>query len=193
MARGRPKKQPQAVPPERIEEFQGGSRNAERLDKLPFLAARIDTAKSRSDDARSDLGNIYHQAETDGFNRRALKDAVRLREMEPAKRNDYLSSLAAYCDKLGIWAQGDLLGDEPRIPEPPGPPLVEGDQRSGSAARGIGKTDGRRGTREGEHLYPEGTPYRSDYELGWLDGQREIVAQQHGMDPSELEPGPTAH
>src|SRR5437764_5629593 len=99
-------------------EAPNGGISAERLDELPAIAARIDSAKARSDEARSDLGHIYHQAEEDGFHRRALKEAVRLRDMEPGKRRDYLTSLNAYCDKLGVWDQGELLDEQPRPPQP---------------------------------------------------------------------------
>lgn len=89
-----------------------------RLDRLNNLVARIDSAKADADTARSDLGTIYKEAEDFGFHRRALKEAVRLKNMEPEKRNDYLRSLQTYCDELDIWAQGELFEDEARTPSP---------------------------------------------------------------------------
>ncbi|HEV2303820.1 MAG TPA: GapR family DNA-binding domain-containing protein [Stellaceae bacterium] len=89
------------------------------LGKLKGLVSRIEAKKSELDDARSDLGNVYQEAEDLGFNRRALREAVRLKGMEREKRNDYLASLAAYCDALGVFAQKDLLGDAPGLPAPP--------------------------------------------------------------------------
>jgi uncharacterized protein (UPF0335 family) len=90
-----------------------------RLDQLAGLAERIERKKADLDETRGDLGQIYSQAEEDGFHRRALKEAIRLRGMEPSKRNDYLHALQAYCDELGVWSQGDMLDPPPEIPEPP--------------------------------------------------------------------------
>jgi hypothetical protein len=41
--------------------------------------------------------------------------------MEPAERNDFLSSLNAYCDAIGITGQADLLGETPTVPQPAQP------------------------------------------------------------------------
>ncbi len=157
-------------------------RGDERLDKLPGIAARIDSAKAVSDDARSDMGNIYKEAEDQGFNRRALKEACRLRNMEPEKRRDYLSSLNAYCDKLGIWNQGDLFEEQPKTPAPSS--LVDGDASAEAIARGVGRSDGLAGTRNSSHLYPQGTDRHSAYELGWQEGQRELVQHDLGANGS---------
>lgn len=93
------------------------------LTALKKLAARIDTAKTKLDDARITNAELYSEAEQQGFNRPALKMALKLRSMEVAKRNDFLDSLQAYCEALGVWAQGDMLGDQPGVPQPP----AEGD------------------------------------------------------------------
>jgi uncharacterized protein (UPF0335 family) len=96
------------------------SATSARLDQLAGLAERIERKKADLDDTRGDLGQIYSQAEEDGFHRKALKEAIRLKGMEPSKRNDYLHSLQIYCDELGVWSQGDLLDPAPEIPaEPP--------------------------------------------------------------------------
>jgi uncharacterized protein (UPF0335 family) len=92
---------------------------APQLNRLDSLVPRIESAKAVSDDARSDIGNVYREAEEFGFHRKALKEAIRLRNMEPDKRNDYLSSLQAYCDYLKVWAQADLLNPSPEIPQAP--------------------------------------------------------------------------
>jgi uncharacterized protein (UPF0335 family) len=180
MPRGRPKKE-QSTPKE---DFNNGASSVERLDLLPALATKIDGAKRESDEARDDLDGIYKQAEDDGFHKRALKEAMRLRGMEPAKRRDYLSSLNAYCDKLGIWDQGDLLDPEPRTPGPPD--LIDADDSGGSIARGVGRSDGLAGNRAGEHLYPQDSAFHAAYEFGWQEGQRALVEQHHGVDMSSI-------
>ncbi len=152
----------------------------ERLDKLPGLAARIDSANAKSAGARSDTGNLYKEAEDQGFHRRALKDAIRLRNMEPEMRRDYLSSLNAYCDKLGIWNQGDLFDEQPKPPS--APLLVDADESAATTARCIGKSDGLAGTRHSAHLYQQGAARHAEYEIGWQEGQRELVEKQHDID-----------
>ncbi|MBF6560507.1 MAG: DUF2312 domain-containing protein [Candidatus Binataceae bacterium] len=88
------------------------------ISKLKGLVRRIDSKKALADLARSDLGNLYQEAEDYGFNRAALKMALKLRNMEDDKRNDFLSALAAYCDELGVWDQGDLFDHQPKTPKP---------------------------------------------------------------------------
>lgn len=91
---------------------------AVNLSALKRLATQIDSAKGKLDDARMANAELYKQAEDQGFHRQALKMALKLRAMEPAKRNDFLDSLQAYCEIFGVFAQGDLLGDAPAIPQP---------------------------------------------------------------------------
>jgi uncharacterized protein (UPF0335 family) len=90
-----------------------------KTKQLRSLVARIDRQRQKIDDTRSEIGNLWAEAEDAGENRPALKMALKLRDMEADKRNDYLSSLARYCDVLEVWAQGDMFGDEPKIPQPP--------------------------------------------------------------------------
>ncbi len=170
---------------EAAEHLNGGT-SVERLDDLPNIAARIDSAKAQSDEARSDLGHIYHQAEEDGFHRRALKEAVRLRNMEPDKRRDYLASLNAYCDKLGIWNQGELLEEQPRPPQPDvsgsASALTEEELRERSAeanqdAAGytheVGRQAGLQGQTAVDNPWPEGTKAYGTWHTGLLQGLEE--------------------
>jgi uncharacterized protein (UPF0335 family) len=171
--------------------------SAELLDRLPNVAARIDSAKAKSDDARSDLGHIYHQAEEDGFHRRALKEAVRLRNMEPDKRNDYLASLNAYCDKLGVWDQGAMY-EEPRPPRPPdGMPVelsdgdkerlakrtAEGNQDAAGYTHEVGRQAGLEGKNSTDNPWPEGVKAHDTWHKGWLAGQEELVNGTVGKAP----------
>ena len=58
---------------------------------------------------RGELGNLYQHAENDhGVHRMALKQAIKLRGMEPLKRSAWLRAFESYCHILGVDAQGEL-------------------------------------------------------------------------------------
>lgn len=138
------------------------------LDRLTKLAERWESKKSKADDARSDLGTIAKEVEDLGFNRAAFKLTMKLRNMEPEKRNDFTASLNAYCDHFGIWdTQPDLWNDAPSGIGP----------KNGAApneeARAAGREDGLGGVKDHAARYPQGEPGHADYELGKADGEAE--------------------
>lgn len=183
MPRGRPRKQQ----PEPNEQFNGGAASNERLDKLPVLANVIDSATERKKDAAGGLAEIYKRAELDGFHKRALKEAVRLRNLDPAERRDYLSSLNAYCDKLGIWNQDDMFDPEPRTPAPPdeGDDEAYDDDLEESTTQAIaevsgytyetGRQAGLKGENSTNNPWPEGTKANTSWQNGWMKGQEQIA------------------
>ena len=93
-------------------------RKAPKLNNLPKLRDRILKGMAAVDNAREDMKEHYAQAKDQNFHIKALKLTIRLWNMEPAERNDFLSSLNAYCDALGITGNADLLGDTPKTPQP---------------------------------------------------------------------------
>lgn len=138
------------------------------IDLLDGLVKRIEAKKSVADDARSDLGTIYKEAEDFGFNRGALKLAIKLRNMEADKRSDFLASLNAYCDRLGIFAQRDLWGNAPAGVGP----------AEATPARETGFADGRAGNRDHAARYEQGSADREAYEDGWIEGQAAKVTAE---------------
>ena len=153
------------------------------LDRLKSLAERWEAKKSKADDARSDLGNIAKEVEDFGFNKAAFKFVMRLRGMEPDKRNDYLSSINAYSDYFGIFAQGDLFPET--TPSGIGPAV----DHSENAAALSGKKAGLRGDAASANPYDLGTAQSTAWMSGWQDGQAEAVAKN--IKP--LEPGSETH
>ncbi len=145
------------------------------LDRLAGLADRWDARKSKSDDARSDLGTLAKEVEDMGFNRAAFKLTMELRNMEPDKRNDFLSSLNAYADKLGVFAQSDLFpGDAPAGVGPNGgtaPTAATTD----NVAHLQGEKAGKRGDKIDTNPHGEETPARAAWHAGWIKGQGEAV------------------
>lgn len=163
MPRGRPRKE---RPP---------SIGAPQLNRLDNLVPRIESAKAVSDDARSDIGNVYKEAEELGFHRKALKEAVRLRNMEPQKRDDYLSSLQAYCDYLKVWAQGSLFGDEPQIPRPPEDVESGADSQTGTFNYEEGRRAGHEGKDPAENPWDHSMSVHHTWEAGRQRGAQEIA------------------
>jgi uncharacterized protein (UPF0335 family) len=80
---------------------------------LKKIAARISTSKGGLDEKRMAHAALYADAEAQGFHRQALKMALKLKDMDPARRSDYWTSLQSYCDVLGVWDQPDMLGGTP--------------------------------------------------------------------------------
>ncbi|HUC70411.1 MAG TPA: GapR family DNA-binding domain-containing protein [Stellaceae bacterium] len=158
----------------------GDGSAAVNIGKLSGLVQRIEAKKQNADDVRSDLGNLYQEAEDYGFNRAALKMALKLKHMEDDKRNDFLACLATYCDVLGVWAQGDLFGDQPRTPQPRDPGLVELTPYS------EGVIAGRAGEAASRNPYPEGGAQNE----AWRDGWTAAFAAQCERPPDAAEPEP---
>jgi uncharacterized protein (UPF0335 family) len=152
------------------------------LDRLKRLAERWDSKKSAADDARGDLGSIAKEVEDLGFNRAAFKLTMKLRNMEPDKRNDFLSSLNAYADYFGIFAQGDLFGE---APTGVGPNNGAG-EISPKAARLQGEKAGKRGDNIETNPHPADSEARAEFDAGWIAGQAEKVRRE--IRPSELSP-----
>ena len=72
-------------------------------------ASRIGGSKQEMDDARMELAGIYKDAEEDGLNRWALKQAIAFQKMDPHKAAERLKALAEYLPELGV------LAEEPKL------------------------------------------------------------------------------
>jgi hypothetical protein len=97
---------------------QGGISDDRILETAKERAAR----KAKMDKERGEIGEIDKQFEEDGGLKKALKDSLKLKEMEPDQRADYLRSLFRYSRVLGLdlkealeeaFAQYDLLDPVP--------------------------------------------------------------------------------
>jgi len=142
------------------------------LDRLKGLAERWEAKKSKADDARSDLGLIAKEVEDFGFNRAAFKLTMKLRSMEPDKRNDFISSLNAYADYFGIF-QPDLLGD---IPTSVGG--IGAAEPNENVANLQGKEAGKSGAAIATNPHAEGGPAHTAWNAGWQRGQAEKVKRE---------------
>jgi uncharacterized protein (UPF0335 family) len=176
-----------------------------RLEHLPVLTLRIRTAMAKGYEVRADIGQLYLQAEEYGYHRRALKEAIRLADMEPAKLRDYLTALNRYCEVLNVFAQEELLDEMPRPPAPPPQaepkaPIVETPIATGlglvaaapapgrkkapsqqptlaATRRAQGRADALQGFNETRNPWPEGSRAYASYHQGWVEGNAELETQ----------------
>lgn len=73
-------------------------------------AAKIGTAKSAMDEKRMAVASIYQEAEAAGIsNGWALKQAISLTRMDPAKARDRVTNLVHYLERL------DFLSEDPDL------------------------------------------------------------------------------
>jgi uncharacterized protein (UPF0335 family) len=78
-------------------------------------AEEVRTRKEGLAEERGRVNQIFKRVEESGGHKKAMRDALRLAELEIAKRGDYLASLQTYCDWLGIWAPPSLFDEaQPR-------------------------------------------------------------------------------
>lgn len=75
-------------------------------------ASAIKTAKTKSSEASGDLSAKLEIFEGRGGNKKALKEATKVKNMEPAERADYLRARDAYELALGVDEQLDMLDHE---------------------------------------------------------------------------------
>ena len=136
------------------------------LDRLVKLAERYETKQAKVAELRGDVGSVIKEVEDLGFNKAAFKLAVKLRNMEPEKRQDFLSSLNAYCDKLGVWAQSELFDD---AAQGVGPENGKGDAEI--PPREAGKKAGFKGEPIANNPHDPDTSDHDEWDRGWTDGQ----------------------
>jgi uncharacterized protein (UPF0335 family) len=156
-------------------------------DQFVRYAEEVRTRKSGLAEERGRVNQVFARVEESGGNKKAMRDALRLAEMLPAKRNDYLAALQVYCDWLGVWAQQSLF-DEPRIargyvePEPEMPlvaspgELDQNDPAMIREAQEMGREDGKLNRSPEFCQFAEGTALREHYDRAWLSARAEAMS-----------------
>lgn len=93
-------------------------------DAIRVMVSRINASKAVSDEKRGEVGSAFKEVEDRGEHRKALKDAMKLANMEPEQQSAYLAKFRRYCDVLGVGAQEELFPEsEPGSHDAPEPPL----------------------------------------------------------------------
>ncbi len=145
-------------------------------DALSGYVQSIVGLHEQRDELNAEIKQVYDQAKEAGFVTSMLRKVVTEYRMEAEERAAQYALLDAYRSALGLLA-GTPLGEaaERATGLTKAPPLVDGDEVIAASARAIGRQDGLAGTRNAAHLYPQGSPFHADYELGFVDGQRGIA------------------
>jgi hypothetical protein len=78
-------------------------------DAIRAMVSRINASKAVSDEKRGEVGSAFKEVEDRGEHRKALKDAMKLANMEPEQQSAYLAKFRRYCDILGVGAQEELF------------------------------------------------------------------------------------
>ena len=81
-------------------------------EDLNKIVEAVKSAKGDMDEARSELGNLFKNAENDnGVHRAALKLAIKLQGQATEKRADFLRAFDSYRHIMRLDDQPDLLDD----------------------------------------------------------------------------------
>ena len=81
-------------------------------EDLNKIVEAVKSAKGDMDEARSELGNLFKNAENDyGVHRAALKLAIKLQGQAVEKRADFLRAFDSYRHIMQLDEQADLLDD----------------------------------------------------------------------------------
>lgn len=110
--------------------------------------------------------------------------ALKLRNMEDDKRNDFLTELARYCDELGVWDQGDIFGHQPRTPQPQGAGVELGDL---SPYR-LGQLAAAAASDASANAFPPGTEENEEWRDGWTAEWSARRGQPAAAAPLSAEP-----
>lgn len=96
----------------------GGGMTKEKLLKT---AKAYEALKAEADEVRGEMGPLLKDFEEQGGNKGAFKLAVKLKNMESNKAQDFLRSFDVYAHAFGIYQQLDMLDEVPKIKAPPAP------------------------------------------------------------------------
>jgi uncharacterized protein (UPF0335 family) len=77
-------------------------------EKFRGFVAEIERLEEEMRSLASDRGNIYKRAKSEGFDTKALREAIRLRRMNDEARNAFMNAVDAYLDALGMLADTPL-------------------------------------------------------------------------------------
>ena len=149
-------------------------------DRFDYFVQRIKRDKADTDEARAKLGQTYSEVEDSGFNRPAMKMAIRLAEMEASKRSIFLEDLKTYCDWLGVYDQPPLpLTEESQRDQDDynGGAVVDGTAHVDEQEREQIHADGKRAALDGrpasDNPFPVHSPSAPIWAKGWLEGEAE--------------------
>lgn len=69
--------------------------------KLREYIERIERLEEEKKDVQNDIKEVYLEAKSHGFNKKALKAVIKLRKMNSSDRDEYSNTLDNYMNALG--------------------------------------------------------------------------------------------
>lgn len=69
-------------------------------NKLREYIERIERLEEEKKDVQSDIKEVYAEAKSQGYDKKALKAVIKLRKMDEADRQDYENALDTYMAAL---------------------------------------------------------------------------------------------
>jgi uncharacterized protein (UPF0335 family) len=98
------KKQKSPKPGAVVNDAAGGDDAALRLakDALRALVERIELLEDEKSAIASDIGDVFKEAKSQGFDVKALRQIIRLRKIDPAEREEQGAILKTYMHALGM-------------------------------------------------------------------------------------------
>lgn len=69
-------------------------------EKLRTYIERIERLEEEKKDVQKDIKEIYAEAKSNGFNKKALKAVLKLRKMDSAAREEYSNDVDAYLSAI---------------------------------------------------------------------------------------------
>lgn len=88
----------------------GHNSNGAANEQLKSFVERIERLEEEKTGLTSDIRDIYTEAKSSGFNVQVMRQVVRLRKMDAAKRQEREAVLDLYLHALGMLA-GTPLGE----------------------------------------------------------------------------------
>lgn len=151
-------------------------------DKVVAIANSIDSYRQKVDDATTAHATEWKRVEGLQLDKQAFKLALKLRSMEPVKRDAFLGDLDFLRDVFQLGAQGNLfdaLDERPAAGEGAVPPTGgKLDDRATASAYNDGLKAGKAGKKATDNPYdgkPNGKALAEAWADGWTDGQEELI------------------
>ena len=152
----------------------GGEAKPVTADVIRTYEGKIARAKTAEDKVRGEKAQAIKHFEDMGGDKRALKEAMRLKGLDSLDAQKYVRTLGEYSGALGVFDQADLFSDLFRGDRQPGEgPTVQSMQ----AANQEGARAGLDGADRDTNPYGEDDERREQWFRGWEGGQKQLAAK----------------
>lgn len=182
-----------------------------RLKVIRDFGSEITSAKDKAADAAMVVASIYKRVDDKGLHRKAMKQAIALRKLEPADFAIYWRELRDYLEAFGMFDQPDLFLDarpvtvevkvsaptedkkKAEVSEPPkdkkaAKPKPADDDFGSVSAKELGKRAGLAGKGRDQNPSAPNSLDAQMWDSGWTEGHQELVDAAAKADPANSRP-----